>query len=200
MSKVIFIVAEPSYIIRKGLVSLINELPNTLVARELETAQKLIETATHHGADAIVINAELLRELSQADRKTLLNGKKKTAVVTISCSALSHSDEITNISSSQIMLSESKPSVLKKIKGIIYQVDTSEATPENQELSDREVEILKDVALGLSNKEIAEKNFISPHTVITHRKNITRKLGIKTVSGLTIYAILNKIIGMEALE
>lgn len=200
MSKVIFIVAEPSYIIRKGLVSLINELPNTLVARELETAQKLIETATHHGADAIVINAELLRELSQADRKTLLNGKKKTAVVTISCSALSHSDKITNISSSQIMLSESKPSVLKKIKGIIYQVDTSEATPENQELSDREVEILKDVALGLSNKEIAEKNFISPHTVITHRKNITRKLGIKTVSGLTIYAILNKIIGMEALE
>ncbi|NHB69464.1 response regulator transcription factor [Perlabentimonas gracilis] len=200
MSKVIFIVAEPSYIIRKGLVSLINELPNTLVARELETAQKLIETATHHGADAIVINAELLRELSQADRKTLLNGKKKTAVVTISCSALSHSDEITNISSSQIMLSESKPSVLKKIKDIINRVDTSEATPENQELSDREVEILKDVALGLSNKEIAEKNFISPHTVITHRKNITRKLGIKTVSGLTIYAILNKIIGMEALE
>lgn len=200
MSKVIFIVAEPSYIIRKGLVSLINELPNTLVARELETAQKLIETATHHGADAIVINAELLRELSQADRKTLLNDKKKTAVVTISCSALSHSDEITNISSSQIMLSESKPSVLKKIKDIINRVDTSEATPENQELSDREVEILKDVALGLSNKEIAEKNFISPHTVITHRKNITRKLGIKTVSGLTIYAILNKIIGMEALE
>lgn len=200
MSKVIFIVAEPSYIIRKGLVSLINELPNTLVARELETTQKLIETATHHGADAIVINAELLRELSQADRKTLLNGKKKTAVVTISCSALSHSDEITNISSSQIMLSESKPSVLKKIKDIINRVDTSEATPENQELSDREVEILKDVALGLSNKEIAEKNFISPHTVITHRKNITRKLGIKTVSGLTIYAILNKIIGMEALE
>jgi DNA-binding NarL/FixJ family response regulator len=98
------------------------------------------------------------------------------------------------------MLSESKSSVLKKIKDILNQTDPSDSTTDNQELSEREIEILKDVALGLSNKEIAEKNFISPHTVITHRKNITRKLGIKTVSGLTIYAILNKIIGMEALE
>ncbi|MFO8022771.1 MAG: LuxR C-terminal-related transcriptional regulator, partial [Perlabentimonas sp.] len=70
----------------------------------------------------------------------------------------------------------------------------------SSELSEREMEILKDVALGMSNKEIAEKNYISPHTVITHRKNITRKLGIKTVSGLTIYAIINKLIGMDEVK
>lgn len=64
------------------------------------------------------------------------------------------------------------------------------------ELSERELDIVREVALGKTNKEIADKLFISTHTVITHRKNITRKLGIKTVSGLTVYALLNKLIKM----
>jgi DNA-binding CsgD family transcriptional regulator len=42
--------------------------------------------------------------------------------------------------------------------------------------------------------------FLSVHTVTTHRKNITKKLGIKTVSGLTVYALLNKIIKMDDLQ
>lgn len=61
-------------------------------------------------------------------------------------------------------------------------------------LSDREVDVLKLVAKGFSNKEIGGKLFISIHTVISHRKNITKKLGIKSISGLTVYAILNKLI------
>jgi DNA-binding CsgD family transcriptional regulator len=64
-------------------------------------------------------------------------------------------------------------------------------------LSERETEVLRHVALGLSNKEIADKLFISPHTVITHRKNITARLGIKSISGLTVYAILKNIISMD---
>lgn len=62
---------------------------------------------------------------------------------------------------------------------------------ENQELSNREIDVLKLVALGYSNKEIADKLFISAHTVISHRKNMTVKLGIKSISGLTVYAIIN---------
>jgi DNA-binding CsgD family transcriptional regulator len=56
------------------------------------------------------------------------------------------------------------------------------------------------VALGFTNKEIAERLFISTHTFITHRKNITRKIGIKTVSGLTVYALLNHLIETEELR
>ncbi len=65
------------------------------------------------------------------------------------------------------------------------------------EISNREKEVIKYVAKGYTNKEIAEKLFLSIHTVTTHRKNITKKLDIKTISGITIYAILNNIINIE---
>ena len=68
---------------------------------------------------------------------------------------------------------------------------------EQEQLSDREIEVLKLLATGLANKEIADKLFISIHTVVSHRKNITQKTGIKSQAGLTIYAISNKIIRIE---
>ncbi|MBP5558597.1 MAG: hemerythrin domain-containing protein [Bacteroidales bacterium] len=71
---------------------------------------------------------------------------------------------------------------------------------ERMELSGREKEILVSVAQGLLNKEIADRHHISINTVITHRKNITRKTGIKTVPGLTVYAILNNLIDIKSIE
>ncbi|ERK38387.1 transcriptional regulator, LuxR family [Segatella baroniae F0067] len=58
-------------------------------------------------------------------------------------------------------------------------------------LSDREVEVLSLVAQGLLNKEIAERLNIGMTTVITHRKNIIEKLELKSVSALTIYAVMH---------
>jgi regulator of cell morphogenesis and NO signaling len=72
--------------------------------------------------------------------------------------------------------------------------------PEGDELSAREKEILICVAKGMLNKQIADLYNISIYTVITHRKNITRKTGIKSVAGLTIYALLNNLIDMSAVE
>ena len=66
-----------------------------------------------------------------------------------------------------------------------------------EELSEREKEVLVQLVNGLSNKEIADKLFISTHTVISHRKNITRKLNIHSLAGLTIYAIVNKLVTID---
>ena len=71
---------------------------------------------------------------------------------------------------------------------------------QTEELSDREKDILVQIVKGLSNKEIADVLFISPHTVITHRKNITRKLNIHSTAGLTIYAIVNKLVDINSLD
>jgi len=67
-----------------------------------------------------------------------------------------------------------------------------EFDPENCEptsLTERENEITTLIASGLTNKEIGEKLHLSHHTVHTHRKNILKKLGIKSVSELTVYAM-----------
>ncbi|MDE6499574.1 MAG: response regulator transcription factor [Rikenella sp.] len=76
----------------------------------------------------------------------------------------------------------------------------AEPVSEGYELTDRESEILVSVAKGMTNKEIADAHHISVHTVISHRKNITRKTGIKTVSGLTVYALLNNLIDQSEVE
>jgi DNA-binding NarL/FixJ family response regulator len=73
----------------------------------------------------------------------------------------------------------------------------SVASDDDYDLSEREREVLVLLAKGLMNKEIADKLCISIHTVISHRKNIVRKTGIKSVAGLTVYALLNNLMQAE---
>ena len=72
--------------------------------------------------------------------------------------------------------------------------------PVTEELSEREKDVLIQVVRGLSNKEIADVLCISMHTVISHRKHITSKLNIHSTAGLTIYAIVNKLVDINSLK
>lgn len=87
-------------------------------------------------------------------------------------------------------------------------LDTKEEDPAKQtpgkldangdiELTARERDIVKAIARGLSNKEIADKLFISVHTVATHRRNICAKLNIHSASGMTLFAIIHGLISLE---
>ncbi len=71
---------------------------------------------------------------------------------------------------------------------------------ENEELSEREKDVLIQVVRGLSNKEIADVLCISMHTVVSHRKHITAKLNIHSTAGLTVYAIVNHLVDLNNLE
>lgn len=74
---------------------------------------------------------------------------------------------------------------------------STEAT--SDELSAREIQVLRLVVSGAINKEIADRLHISLNTVLTHRKNITAKLGIKTISGLTLYALMHGYISTDTI-
>lgn len=73
--------------------------------------------------------------------------------------------------------------------------------PDNQEtLSDREKDVIVALVQGMTNKEIADHLFISLNTVITHRRNIARKLQIHSPAGLTIYAIVNNLVDISSVK
>lgn len=143
----------------------------------------------------IIANPELLLQpfINRADPQ--LAGYTFVAIVNEKTAKqpLGQFDAIVNCAAGRAELSGTFEEVFRK-QGFMDDVQS------DQQLSERENEILRLVALGLTNNEIGEKLFISVHTVMTHRKNITRKLGIKTVSGLTVYAILNKLIMAEELK
>jgi DNA-binding NarL/FixJ family response regulator len=82
------------------------------------------------------------------------------------------------------------------IRTVIGQnLETNEdLTPAKQLLTEREIEVLKQFARGCAVKEVAENLHISTHTVVSHRKNISAKLGIKTTSAMAIYAVTAKLI------
>lgn len=84
-----------------------------------------------------------------------------------------------------------------RLQAIFRSATGRAASPQSDTLTSRETDVLRLVAMGRSNKQIADALSISMHTVISHRKNITQKLGIRTVSGLTMYALLNGLISMK---
>ena len=81
------------------------------------------------------------------------------------------------------------------------EVPSEEGENEDQQtLSSREKEIVICVVKGMTNREIADRLYLSTHTVITHRRHIARKLQVHSASGLTVYAIVNKLIELNDLN
>jgi regulator of cell morphogenesis and NO signaling len=73
-------------------------------------------------------------------------------------------------------------------------------TQNSEQLSDRERDVIIALVQGMANKEIADHLCISVNTVITHRRNIARKLQIHSPAGLTIYAIVNNLVDISAVK
>ena len=115
-------------------------------------------------------------------------GKRQSAIPTVRRTCTQHSRIRRRAGEKHI---ETSPTCSpRRLSGKRYAPHASDA-PHQEILSAREIEVLVLITKGLINKEIADKLNISLTTVITHRKNITEKLGIKSVSGLTIYAVMN---------
>ena len=160
---------------------------------EVEKTTELVQLMGREKLDFIILNEDVMPNDSVAClgfvRKISVNSK----VMLIGHYVLKDCPH-----TSFILNSNSKKEVLDKFQEFIFAPEPqSHSGEDNSVLSDREVEVLKEVALGFSNKEIADKLFISINTVITHRKNITEKLGIKTIAGLTVYAMMNNLINPD---
>lgn len=185
------LVAEPSYLIRKGMSALLNELKAVTQVEEISGADDLRESLLNLMPHIIIINTSI-SSLPEVERCMKKHAGDTTVISIFNSPLPSSSNEKT------LSVFDGKDVLLTKLRNQVKSIQQSTSHQENsEELSEREKEVLQKVALGKTNKEVANELFISAHTVISHRKNITRKLGIKTVSGLTVYAILNQLISLD---
>lgn len=187
-------IAENSVIIRSGLALALKRLPNLKVQPiELISVEALNDCLRSQYPDILVVNPAFGDYFDVARFREEMAGKSIRLVALVSSftdgALLGKYDESFSIFDDLNVLA-TKVSRLQDIRPE-EEVDGQEA------LSQREKEIVICVVKGMTNKEMAENLFLSIHTVITHRRNISRKLQIHSAAGLTIYAIVNKLVELS---
>ena len=186
------VIAEPSPIVAAGLLKFFEDLNQIHVVSVVDNLDDLNDKMIIHNPDMLIVNPlmmgytnnNLIKQITQAYPETIC-----IALVTtfIDKNFLRYFREV-------IELSDNKQKVANKIFNLINNNDDSSSQNESVDLSNRETDVLVCVAKGMTNKDISDMLNISVHTVITHRKNIVKKTGIKSVSGLTVYALLNNLV------
>lgn len=189
MNKLLIII-NASEIIRKGLAAIYRSFFNTKIL-QLENISDLNSYKEIKNHSLVII----LQNFAENDNELLLNLRKNNQVKLVEFDSSSPlKSPVPPDSEHTINLNTTAPEIQKIISTSWKTPDKPARLQDNDELTFREKEVLRLVAMGHSNKIIADKLFISIHTVISHRKNISEKTGIKSISGLTVYAILNNLI------
>lgn len=192
MSEIIhMLIIEPSFIVREGVKTLFSQMGLAYRVDEVETLRdnlpRLIEK---FNPQLLLVNQEQLFRQWAGNRSSAGFSGLIIAGICYGEMASHHGAHV----DFSLNIHSPKPVIMQQMQEMLQKSGLVGTANESESISERETEVLRFVALGLTNNEISEKLYISVHTVMTHRKNITRKLGIKTVSGLTVYAILNKIV------
>lgn len=195
-------IAEPSAMVRAGLGTLLRKLPGMQVSVvEIADAEALPESLGLHKPDILIASPQLLLRHSphRLREEPARPGLKVMALLTSLCPP-----SLQELFDEQIGLYDTPDQIREKLARLADASggkDTAAETgDEQQSLSAREKEIVICVVKGMTNREIAGKLFLSPHTVITHRRNIARKLQIHSPSALTIYAIVNKLVELKDIK
>lgn len=188
------LIITPSRIVAEGLITILTQAGGFTIERVIASISRENESLLRSiPADIIIADPSMF---GFNILQTLKNRFSEfTTAPLVSLTTMPMSTIIASNFDEHISMFDTAPEIVKKLRSITATVN-SEESPDNNigELSSREKEILVKVASGRSNKQIADELNLSVHTVITHRKNITRKTGIKTIAGLTVYALLNNLI------
>ena len=196
MLKLIAIV-EKSKIIREGLESLLRSYEITSHIICMESFDEWIVALKGRSPDAVIVNPDLVRE-GVGKIKHRFHLEKNIPFVAIVYLYYSYK-EINEMFNEVIYITDPEDVILDKFQNLLSQTEKT-SDDSNEQLTNREKDVLRLLLQGFSNKEVAEKLSISTHTVISHRKNIIEKTGIRSLSGLAVYAILNNIADMEDLK
>ena len=183
-------IIEPSAIIAEGFAALAGRSGEFEVVYSGGDLRTLVERFAVVEPDLVVVGSQLVGGLNQPLR-SLYPDLQGVALALLSTTV--RDEEIMRQFDGVVNIYDGQVQIIRKLQAAVEQGETNPYS-DSHDLSERERDVLILVAKGLANKEIAEQLNISIHTVMSHRKNITHKTGIKTVAGLTVYALLNNLL------
>ena len=187
------VIADPYPLIYEGLFHILSNTENHFSIYKATTLNEIQHIQHQTTIDIVLINPILVQNNIEQFTK-LKASMERTNWLAVICAYFPPA--LLSLFSGQIQLSDQPNFILTTIHKHI-ETDHQQEVGEHQFLSEREIDVLKLLVTGNSNKEIADKLNISAHTVISHRKNISLKTGIKSLSGLTIYAVIKNIISID---
>lgn len=191
------LIIERSSIIVKGISEILNTSDLDISIEECAIEDNIAETVKRIQPQIILLNPALLISTSSDKFNNIVKSCKRSNTSLLGLIYAYIEPEIVEQFESTIHINDTPLSIIEKVNNIIKRESQDKKHNINVTPSQRELEIIRLVALGYSNKEIADQLFISVHTVISHRKNITVKLGVKSTSAITIYAVINNIISED---
>lgn len=180
-------IIEPSDIIKNGLKALIGSASEFEVVACIDDLMFIDEKMAVNRPDIVIIDPAIIPYSRQLALPQVLD-----EISTVALLYQYTAPATLRIFDSAIDINDSRESILETLSNI-ESCSKKEKKGESTELTKREIDVLVLVAKGMMSKEIADKLNISIHTVISHRKNITKKTGIKSVAGLAVYAMLNNL-------
>lgn len=190
-------IMEPSKIIFEGLQTIICHSSLDCRVSRLEHLEELTEMMEQTPVEILIANPMQFVNLEKEVKK-LRKCYPTLAIAGIDFGIIHRQSMLTDVSFTLYDTPEHIIQSLHKLQEKSRQPDREKE--EEEHLSPREIEVLTCLVNGMPNKEIADRLHISVHTVVRHRKNITLKTGIRSQSGLTIYAISRKIVSIEEIE
>lgn len=197
MKKLCIAIIESSNILIEGLAKVLEngvEFKITKIFRSPANPQNLVL----NNIDILIVNPRFFGE--NQITKYLHDWREENEELNIVALQTSYlSSPISSLFDAIIELDDDNQTILGKLKNLASKEINNE-TSESFELSSREKDVLVAIAKGLQNKEIADQLNISVYTVMAHRKNITKKTGIKSIAGLTVYALLNNLLSQSDIK
>lgn len=184
-------IATPSRMIGQGLAGIIDRLPDFTVAGTVDGMQSCIERIGVMMPDVLIVDSSFFVPLSRVQIYSAYPELQDKTVVCLVSNA--SADWLVRQFDGSIGIYDDEERIGRRLREAVENGE-SEPHRDSNEISEREREVLVLIAGGMINKEIADRLNISVHTVIAHRKNISRKTGIKSVAGLTVYAMMNNML------
>ena len=178
-------IVEPSVIIAQGVASILAASGEADVVAIYPTLRAYADRLPVKDVEVVVVGSQVA---VGAQLRSELQG---VAVVLLSTTVVD--EDVLRQVDGVINIYDDEATLMRKVRAAVEQGETNPYS-DSHDLSERERDVLILVAKGMANKEIADRLNISIHTVMSHRKNITHKTGIKSVAGLTVYALLNNLL------